>query len=171
MQTSLVVFFIIVSLLFGAWKRLNEFYPTLLFWIIGDLLYASLLHDFRVWEFRPVWIDHFILPTHTIIATAIAFLIYPSVIVVYLGRFPKTNFKRIGWVVFWALIFEGIELIAYFNGSIIHQYGWTLAYSFLFNIITFSLLAIHKWKPWAAWALAFFSILLLWIIFDPPLPQ
>ncbi|MCS0789880.1 hypothetical protein NX021_17220 [Cytobacillus firmus] len=171
MQTSFVVFFIIISLLFGAWKRLHEFYPTLLFWIIGDLLYASLLHDFRVWEFRPVWIDHFILPTHTIIATAIAFLIYPSVIVVYLGRFPKTIFRGIGWVVFWALIFEGIELIAYFNKSIIHQYGWTLAYSFLVNIMTFSLLPIHKWKPWAAWVLAFISVLLLWIIFDPPLPQ
>ncbi|MGA5691610.1 CBO0543 family protein [Cytobacillus pseudoceanisediminis] len=115
--------------------------------------------------------DHFILPTHTIIATAIAFLIYPSVIVVYLGRFPKTLFRSIGWVVFWALIFEGIELIAYFNKSIIHQYGWTLGYSFLFNIMTFSLLPIHKWKPWAAWILACISVLLLWIIFDPPLPQ
>ncbi|WHY59871.1 CBO0543 family protein [Cytobacillus firmus] len=171
MQTSFVVLFIIVSLLFGAWKRLSEFYPTLLFWIIGDLLYASLLHDFRVWEFRPVWIDHYILPTHTIIATAIAFLIYPSVIVMYLGRFPKTTFRRMCWVVFWALIFEGIELIAYINKSIIHQYGWTLAYSFLFNLVTFSLLPIHKWKPWAAWVLAFISILFLWIIFDPPLPK
>jgi len=171
MQTSFVVFFIIVSLLFGAWKRLNEFYPTLLFWIIGDLLYASLLHDFRVWEFQPVWIDHFILPTHTIIATAISFLIYPSVIVVYLGRFPENIVRRICWVVFWALIFEGIELIAYLNESIIHQYGWTLAYSFLFNIVTFSLPAIHKWKPWAAWVLACISVLLLWIIFDPPLPK
>lgn len=89
MQTSFVVFFIIVSLLFGAWKRLNEFYPTLLFWIIGDLLYASLLHDFRVWEFRPVWIDHFILPTHTIIATAIAFLIC-----CVLGKIPQNHFQK-----------------------------------------------------------------------------
>jgi hypothetical protein len=90
MQTMFVVFFIIISLFFGAWRRLYEFYSTLLIWIIGDLIYASLLHDFRVWEFRPVWIDHFILPTHTIIATAIAFLVYPSVIVVFLGRFPES---------------------------------------------------------------------------------
>lgn len=54
MQTSFVVFFIIIGLLFGVWKRWNEFYPTLLFWIIGDLLYASLLYNNRMWEFHPV---------------------------------------------------------------------------------------------------------------------
>lgn len=171
MQSSFVIFFIIIGIIFGVWKRWNEFYPTLLFWIIGDLLYSSLLHDYRVWEFRPVWIDHFILPTHTIIATAIAFLIYPSVIVVFLGRFPKSNFKRICWVIFWALIFQGIETIAYFNKSIIHQHGWTLAWSFIFNIVTFSLLAIHKWKPWVAWLLSLLNIVFLWIIFHPPIPK
>ncbi|WP_102273090.1 hypothetical protein [Cytobacillus massiliigabonensis] len=55
MQTLFVVFFIIIRLFFGVWKRLNEFYPIL--------------------------IDHLIFPTQTIIATAIAFLIYQSVIV------------------------------------------------------------------------------------------
>ncbi|WP_307300361.1 CBO0543 family protein [Neobacillus driksii] len=155
----------------GVWRRLNEFYSTLLFWIIGDLLYASLLHDFRVWEFRPVWIDHFILPTHTIIATAIAFINYPSVIVVFLGRFPKSNIKKLCWVILWAMIFQAIEIIAYLNDSIVHNHGWTLTWSFIFNLMTFSLLAIHRWKPWVAWLLSILNIILLWIIFHPPLPK
>ncbi|TDL75389.1 hypothetical protein E2R56_06095 [Rhodococcus qingshengii] len=171
MHTMIAVFFVIISLFFGVWRRLNEFYSTLLFWIIGDLLYASLLHDFRVWEFHPVWIDHFILPTHTIIATSIAFLVYPSVIVVFLGRFPESSFKKICWIILWALIFQGIEVIAYLNKSIIHHHGWTLAWSLIFNIVTYSLLAIHKWKPWVAWLLSILNIILLWIIFHPPLPK
>lgn len=171
MQTLFVVFFIVVSLFFGVWRRLNEFYSTLLFWIIGDLLYASLLHDHRFWEFRPVLIDHLILPTHTIIATAIAFLIYPSVIVVFLGRFPKSTFKKICWFFLWALIFQSIEITAYLNESIIHQLGWSLTWSFIFNIVTFSLLPVHKWKPWAAWLLSILFIIFLWISFNPPLPK
>ncbi|MEH7438222.1 CBO0543 family protein [Neobacillus drentensis] len=171
MHTMFAVFFIIISLFFGVWRRLSEFYPTLLFWIIGDLLYASLLHDFRVWEFHPVWIDHIILPTHTLIATSIAFLIYPCVIVVFLGRLPESSFKKIGWIVLWALLFQCIEVIAYLNKSIIHHHGWTLAWSFIFNIVTFSLLAIHKWKPWVAWILSIINIILLWIIFHPPIPK
>lgn len=92
MQTSFVVFFVIVSLFFGKWRRLSEFYSTLLFWIIGDLLNGALLYHYRVWEFKPVWIDHVLLPTHSIIA--IAFLIYPCDIVVYLGRFPQSASKE-----------------------------------------------------------------------------
>lgn len=171
MQTSFVVFFAIISLFFGKWKRLNDFYSTLLFWIIGDLLYASLLHDHRVWEFKPVWIDHFILPTHTLIATAIAFLIYPCVIVIFLGRLPKTVFKKIGWFILWSMIFECIEITAYFNNSIIHQHGWTLIWSFIFNITTYSLLLIHYRKPWVAWVLSILFVIFLWNIFDPPLPK
>ncbi len=76
MQTSFIVVFIMISLFFGVWGRLNElFYPTLLFWIIGDLLYGSLLYHYRVWEFQPIWIDHVLLPTHSFIAIAIAFVV------------------------------------------------------------------------------------------------
>jgi len=171
LQTSFVIFFIIISLFYGDWKRWNEYYPTLLFWIMGDLLYASLLHDFRVWEFRAVWIDHYILPTHTVIATAIAFLIYPSVIVVFLGRIPKSNIHKICWIILWSLIFQLIESIAYLNDSIVHHYGWNLYWSFIFNLVTFSLLAIHKWKPWVTWILAGFNVTILYLIFNPPMPH
>ncbi|KAA0549825.1 hypothetical protein FZW96_00280 [Bacillus sp. BGMRC 2118] len=171
MQTSFVLFFIMISLKYGDWKNWNEYYSTLLFWIIGDLLYASLLHDFRVWEFHPVWIDHFILPTHSIIATAIAFLIYPSVIVIFLGKIPRSILPKICWIILWAIIFEVVEIVAYLNKSITHNYGWNLIWSFIFNLLTFSLLAIHKWKPWVTWILAGLTVTLLFIIFNPPLPK
>jgi hypothetical protein len=36
------------------------------------------------------------------------------------------------------------ETLAYFNHSITYHHGW----SFIFNVVTFTLLPIHQWKPW-----------------------
>ncbi|QCR32572.1 CBO0543 family protein [Lysinibacillus sp. SGAir0095] len=171
MQSSFVLFFMLIGILFGVWNRWKEFYPTLLFWIIANLLYDSLFHDFQLWEFIPVWIDHILLPTHTIISAAIALLIYPFVIVVFLGRFPEKVSLKILWILLWALIFQGIETIAYLNNSITHHHGWSLICSFIFNILTFSLLAVHKWKYWVAWLVALPVVILIFIIFDVPLPK
>lgn len=171
MQSSFVIFFIIIGLFFGVWKRWNEFYPTLLFWVVGNLFYGAALYHYRVWEFIPVGIDHFFLPTHTVIGLAITFLIYPFVISVFLGRFPTTLFKKLCWIMVWVLVFQAVETIAYINHSITYHHGWSLSWSFIFNIITFTLLPIHKWRPWVAWLLSVLSITFLWIAFHPPIPK
>jgi hypothetical protein len=170
MQTLFVIFFIIIGIIFGVWKQWKQLYPTLLFWIIGNLLYESLLYNHRVWEFHPVGIDHYFLPTHPIISTAIAFLVYPFVIVVYLGRFPKTLINKICWIIFWSLLFQGVESVLYYYQSITHHFGWSLLWSFIFNLVTFLLLAIHQWKPWVAFLFSIFFIVFLFIIFQPPIP-
>ncbi len=172
MQTSFVIFFIVIGLIFGVWNRFKEFYPTLLFWIIGNLIYDILLYHHRVWEFIPVGIDDIFLPNHLIISLAISFAIYPFVIVVYLGRFPsKSIFTKISWVTLWALVFQIIETIAYYNKSISHHHGWSLIWSFMFNMTTYTILVIHQWKPWVAWSLSVIKITILFIIFDPPFPK
>ncbi|MEN2766358.1 CBO0543 family protein [Ornithinibacillus xuwenensis] len=171
MQTLFVLFFIFIGIIFGVWTRWKEFYPTLLFWIIANLLYDSLFHDYRLWEFIPVWIDKIFLPTHTIISAAIALLIYPFVIVVYLGRFPRKNYVKLLWILLWASIFQGVEVLAYFNQSIMHHHGWTLVWSYIFNLITFSLLAIHKWKHWLAWLLAIPVVFFIFLYFHVPIPK
>lgn len=95
MQSSFVIFFIIIDIIFGVWKRWNEFYPTLLFWIIENLFQGTALyHHYRVWQFFSVGIDHFLLPRHTVIGLAITVIIYPFVIPVFLGRLPKTLLKK-----------------------------------------------------------------------------
>jgi hypothetical protein len=48
MQSSFVLFFIILGLLFGKWRRYQEYYATLLFWITGNLFYEVLLFRHRV---------------------------------------------------------------------------------------------------------------------------
>lgn len=171
MQTSFSILFIIIGLLFGVWNRWKEFYPTLLFWIIGNLLYGALLYHYRLWEYHPVGIDNILLPTHTIIGLKIAFLTYPFVIPVFLGRLPKLLSYKIWWIIFWALFFEGVEYIAYLTKSITYNYGWSLLWSFVFNLITFTLLTVHYKKPWITWILSFIVIIILSIIFKIPIPK
>ncbi|PAE23843.1 CBO0543 family protein [Bacillus sp. 7894-2] len=170
MQTFFVFFFIIIGICFGAWNKWREIYPTLLFWIIGNLLYEVLLYNYRVWVFKPVGVDNFLLPTHSVISLAIAFIVYPFVSVVYLGRFPNTLLKKILWIILWSLIFQGAEIILYNFKSITHHFGWSLLWSFIFNLLTFLLLAIHQWKPWVAWLFSIIFIILLIILFQPPIP-
>ncbi|MGV3464192.1 MAG: CBO0543 family protein [Heyndrickxia sp.] len=171
MQSSFVIFFIIIGIIFGDWKRWNEYYPTLLFWIIGNLFQGTALYHYRVWEFIPVGMDHLLLPTHTVIGLAITGIIYPFVIPVFLGRLPETLFKKICWIIFWILIFQVVETIAYINNSITYHHGWSLGWSFIFNVVTFALLPIHQWKSWLAWLLGVLFIVILWIIFHPPIPE
>ena len=83
MQSSFVLFFIILGLLFGKWRRYQEYYPTLLFWVTGNLLYEVLLFHHRVWVFHPVGIDHLFLPDHLMVSLGITLIIYPFVIPVF----------------------------------------------------------------------------------------
>lgn len=170
MHSSLAIFFMFISIFFGVWDRWKEYYPTLLFWIIGNLIYDVLLYNYRVWELHPVGIDHILLPTHITISLAIT-VSYPFMASVFLGRFPKQIIKRVIWILIWVLTFQIIETIAYFYEGITHHHGWSLIWSFLFNVITFSILPIHQWKPWLAWLFSISTMIVLFIIFNVPLPK
>jgi hypothetical protein len=170
MQSLFVIFFIIAGLVLGVWKSFTQYYSTLLFWIIANLIYELLLYNYRVWEFKPVWIDHLLLPTHNAISMAISFIIYPFVMPVFLGRLPEKLKGQAGWILLWSILFTGVELIAFLNDSISHHHGWSFRWSFLFNIVTFTLLIAHYRKPWIAWLLGGIFIAALYLIFDVPTP-
>jgi hypothetical protein len=101
----------------------------------------------------------------------IAFLTYPFVIPIFLGRLPTKLSFKIWWIIFWALLFESVEFIAYLKKSITYNHGWSLLWSFVFNLVTFTVLTLHYWKPWIAWSVSLIYIIILLIIFQPPIPQ
>jgi hypothetical protein len=104
-------------------------------------------------------------------ATVIAFIAYPSVMVIFHGRMPELKLLNVFWGTLWAVLFKAVEIIALLNDSINHHHGWSLYRSFLFNLTTFSALIIHRWKTWAAWLLSIFTIVSSFIIYDAPLPD
>lgn len=153
----------------GDWKNWREYYPTILFFIIGDLLYHFLFYDyFPLWKFNPIPFDEKLGITGTHISLFIMFIKYPCTILLYLGNFPIERLKQFIYIGVWILIYTANELLTHSFGGINHYNGWNEWWSVLFNCAMFSLLALHHYRPLITWLLSFAFILFLWTVFGVP---
>lgn len=154
----------------GDWKHWRRHYPTILFFIAGDLLYHYLLYDFHpVWKFEPLPSDanHGITGTH--ISLMIMAVKYPCTVLIYLGNFPATQkLHQLLYIVLWTAIYGLNELLSLSFGGVEHYNGWNWYWSLLFNFVMFSILRIHHGSPPWAWLLSAIFIFFLWQTFDIP---
>ncbi|RSD28817.1 CBO0543 family protein [Mesobacillus subterraneus] len=153
--------FLIAAIIWGDWKGWKKYYPTILFFFTGDLLKGVLLYNQMKWTYQESIFGQSILVNHTVIALMIMFVVYPSTILIYLGRFPSVRWKKILWVFTWVGVYTLIEHIneRYLN-LINHHGGWNIGWSVLFNIVMFSLLRLHFKNPLLTWGLS-----AIWVIF------
>ena len=77
------ILYIIAGFKWGDWRNWKLYYPTILYFFIGDLLYNFLLYKQSLWLFHDL-----ILPNHTTITIMTMAISYPATILIYLGRFP-----------------------------------------------------------------------------------
>jgi hypothetical protein len=167
---------ILLGLLFagwkwGDWKNWREYYPTILFFIIGDLLYNFLMYNFPMWQFHPTF-DNAILPNHTFISLAVSFISFPVKVLIYLGHYPenKSKIKQLFYIFAWVLTFTAFEFTAiYIWGGISHHNGWNMLWTFLFYIVTFMLLRLHHNRPLLAWIVSIGIITFLFFYFKVPI--
>jgi len=161
--------FLIAGVIWGDWKKWRDYYPTILFFFTGDLLKNFLLYNYMMWSYQETIFGESILSSHTIISLMIMFVVYPSTILVYLGRFPKTAWKAILWVGLWVSAYTCIEFIneRYLN-LINHHHGWDIVWSIVFNIVMFFLLRVHFKNPLLAWGLSAIWIIFLLNVFNVP---
>ncbi|MBB6447226.1 CBO0543 family protein [Bacillus benzoevorans] len=153
--------FLIAGCKWGDWRNWHQYYPTILFLIIGDLLYDFLLYNKSMWLFHDL-----ILPNHTTITLLSMAVTYSATVLIYLGRFPEGWRKRSLWFLLWLGIFSLAEFINHEFGFITYHNGWNFSWSILFTVIIFLLLPIHYKKPLAAWVLSLIIILSLLSIFN-----
>ncbi|WP_282173854.1 hypothetical protein [Cytobacillus firmus] len=124
----------------GDWRNWKMYYPTFLFYILGDFLYLYLLSDFYpMWTYDPQGIDEKVNLTNTHVSFSIMAVKYPVTILIYLYRFPGGK-----------LIKKLLYILKYDN-------GWSLKWSILFNAVMFTILRVHHKRPAAAWGLSIFS--------------
>ncbi|MBB6453115.1 hypothetical protein HNQ94_001563 [Salirhabdus euzebyi] len=161
MHSFTILLFIVLAFLFGDTKNWRSYYPTMLFFIVGDFLYNFLLYQQPMWEFTDIF-----LPNHTLINVAKAAFIYPAIVLIYLGNFPKGKVKIIGWIFLWSCLLGVIEHINLTLSHIYHYNGWNLVWSMLFNVIIFVTLPIHHKRPIVAWILSIGVIITLCLIFN-----
>ena len=154
---------------FGNWKDFNRYYPTILFFIIGDLLSQFLLFDYSMWEFHAVTsLDQQFKLNHTLISLLKMLIQYTVTISIFIGRKPKTFLRKVLWVGVWTSIYGFNEGIAHYLGMLTYDNGWNFGWDILFNVLMFTVLLIHYKRPLMAWIFSVPIILGLWIIFNVP---
>lgn len=162
--------FLVAALKWGNWRNWQEYYSTILFFILGDLLKNFLFHDYSMWEYQETIFWEKILFSHTVITLMIMLITYPSTILLYLGHYPRTRIRQVLWVSFWVFLYSLIEFVnlKYFN-LINHFHGWTIGWSVAFNVVMFSTLRVHYKNSLLAWGISFIWLIFLWKVFKIPL--
>ncbi|MBW3114114.1 MULTISPECIES: hypothetical protein [Bacillaceae] len=154
---------------FGNWKDFYHYYPTLLFFIIGDLLSQFLLYDYSMWEFRPVTpFGNFLHLNHTLVSLSKMMIQYTVTISIFIGRLPSSFPGKIGWIFLWTSIYGLTEGISYFFGMMTYHHGWGLSWDILFNLMMFTVLIVHHKNPILGWVISFPIIIFLLLYFDVP---
>ncbi|WHY87262.1 CBO0543 family protein [Neobacillus novalis] len=164
--------FLLAGIKWGNWRKWRGYYPTILFFIIGDLLKNFLFYNYRFWMYKETILAENILRNHAFISIMIMFVVYPSTIMIYLGHFPQGKVKAAFWIFFWVFLFSSVEYInLHYLNLIEHHHGWSMYWSFFFNIVMFSVLRIHYKHPLLAWGLSAVWILFLWNVFEIPIEK
>lgn len=169
MNIILLTLYAFIGWKYGNWKEFKSFYPTLLFLIIGDLLYQFLLYDHTMWKFHAVGrIEEQLNFNHTIIALSKMAIQYPVTIAVFLGRLSYNKKQQILSILLWSGIYILTGWTAHVSGVLRYYNGWSFGWDVLFNLMMFTMLFIHHKKPLLAWILTVPIVLGLWWIFEVP---
>jgi hypothetical protein len=155
---------IFATLKWGNLKKWKEYYPTILYFIIGNLTYMVLTQR------KPLWYFGETLGHYTIFEIAMMVLLYPSTTILFLSFFPdsRSRVKHGMYIVLCVLAFSALEYLAHISGGIIYCNGWNFLYSVIFNAVMFPLLYFHFKHPLLVWPISSVIALLFMFLFDIP---
>lgn len=141
----------------GNWRNWREYYPTILFVFLANLAYVLLTDD------KPLWTFGMLSYRYPFVNLIIMVLLYPGTVILYLTFYPKAWQKQIVYILLWVVIYLAVEVAAYFTRGFEYFNGWTVYYSFIFNLIMFPLIRLHYKKPLLAWPIsAILAIIVIW---------
>ena len=155
------IIFIIICYKFGDWRNWKQYYPTILYFMIGDLVFHVLSDPKWLWAYG-AW-------PFTIHITSLFVMtsIYPCIIILYLTFFPKTLKKQIFYILCCVALLTLYEYIAFLFNAFHYYNGWNLLYSAIFDCILFPMLYLHYKRPLLVWPISYaltFGFMLLFKI-------
>jgi hypothetical protein len=164
--------FLLAGWRWGDWRNWEKYYPTILFFILNDLLQNFLTYNHQFWDFQENIMP---LPflNHTTISLMIMFVCYPVTILIYLGNFFRTDkwgIKIVHYLI-WVVLYLAVEYINLHVGLISHYNGWTMWHSVLFVSFMFILFPIHYKKPLLAWVIGVSVLVFILTQFEFPLDK
>ncbi|MBT2688191.1 hypothetical protein J7I93_08355 [Bacillus sp. ISL-47] len=162
--------FLLAGYKWGDWKNWRDYYPTILFFIGGDLLKNFLFRNYPMWQYKETIFAENLLIGHPVINLMIMAIVYPATILIFLGHFPNERLKQAVWIGLWVFLYCSIEFVnLQYLHLIEHSNGWSIGWSILFNIFMFFIFRIHHKRPLMALGIGFLWILFLWNMFDVPI--
>ena len=148
---------VLACLKWGKWKNWKEYYPTILYYIIGDLSYNILFYNKSLWEYSK-------LINHTFSIFFNAFFIAPSIIILFLTYLPGKLINNVWYILCWSCLMTFIEYLSSILGFIIYYNGWSIFWSLGFYCIGFSMLELHYKKPLPTWIISLgFAMIMLFV--------
>lgn len=162
-QIIVSIISIVIAWKWGDWKKWHVYYPTMLYFVVVDFLYALLTYNYPLWEYESP-----ILKT-TFSDILISFAFVPATLLVYLPHFPRIHKKQISYVFVWVIVYTLVEQISYCLGFFSYHNGWTIWWSMLFNCFMFPLIYLHHKKPLWAWSLTFLCCIIGLIYWKIPI--
>lgn len=145
---GLVIAYAAACFKWGAWRRWREYYPTILYAIIGDFAYNFVFHDHTLWLYDGIF-------SHTTADVIAAFLLFPSIIILFLTHWPKGWVRQGLYVLAWAAVNALFEYISVVLGLFSYDHGWGVLWSFGLLVGAFIMARVHYRKPLIAWPVSF----------------
>jgi hypothetical protein len=131
----------------GAWRQWREFYPTILYVIIGDMAYNFVFHDYSLWIYDGIF-------SHTTSDVLAAFALFPSIVILFLTHWPKKRLWQVLYVLVWAGVNTILEYISVAFGVFRYEHGWGCWWSLGLLVIAFIMMRLHYKKPLLAWPIS-----------------
>lgn len=163
MHVALVSLTILASLKWGDWKNWRNYHASMFFISTGGLLYEYIVQENTLWKFHPDF-----LYGHQMVVIVYAIITMPISVLIFLTHFPEKWLQRLFYILLWSGIYVSVEWILLVFKRIAYQNGWQLWYSFLFDLVMFSVISLHQYKPIPAYILSVFIIIFLIKYFDIP---
>ena len=131
----------------GNWRNWRAYYPTIIFFIMGNLAYIVLTAH------KPLWKAGGILAQYPVLDISTIVVLYSCTVILYLTFLPRMNTlkKRSAYIALWIAIYSLMELVSWLTGHFYYYNGWCFIYSVFFNVLMFPILLLHYRKPFLAW--------------------
>lgn len=162
-QIIVTIIMVLSAWKWGDWRHWRLYYPTMLFFALGDITCGFLTYNYPLWEFESP-----LLKT-TLSDLLISLVFFPATVLLYLPHFPKKIKKQVPYILLWVLIYTAIEHVSYLLGFFSYHNGWNIWWSVLFNSAMFPILRVHHKKPLLALFISMIAALLLLVYFKIPM--
>jgi len=107
-------------------------------------------------------------PNDTFSNFSYMFFVYPSVIILFLSRFPRTFGKSLLYILAFSIVGTLMEWVSCELGYFAYEHSWNLLWSFGFFGMGFSLIKLYYHHPIAAWPAAFVLLTIIMVLFKIP---